>query len=143
MRPQFSPDGQWIAYFLEENGSGNLYVRAYPQTDVTWLVLGNQGTRASMAVSSPDGSELFHYDGQKMMAVSVQMEPKFEASQPRVLFERSYFPGFDISPDGQRFLMIKMALEPSSPIHVVLNWFEELERLVEVAPVSRAAWRFI
>ena len=88
LRPQFSPDGQWIAYFLEENGSGNLYVRAYPQTDVTWLVLGNQGTRASMAVWSPDGSELFHYDGQKMMAVSVQMEPKLEASQPRVLFEK-------------------------------------------------------
>jgi len=69
-----------------------------------------------------------------MTAVSVQMEPNFKVSKPRVLFEGSYLPGFDISPDGQRFLMLKMEMEiEPSTIHVVLNWFEELERLVPVA----------
>ena len=64
-----------------------------------------------------------------MKSVSVQMRPKFKASQPRVLFEGSYLPQFDISPDGQRFLMMKLATEPSL-IQVVPNWFEELKRLV-------------
>ena len=66
-----------------------------------------------------------------MMAVSIQMQPKFQASEPRVLFEGSYLPGFGISPDGQRFVMIRTEIEPSA-IHVVLNWFQELERLVPV-----------
>ena len=65
-----------------------------------------------------------------MTAVSVQMEPNFKVSKPRVLFQGSYLPGFYISPDGQRFLM--MTQETESTINVVLNWFEELERLVPV-----------
>ena len=131
--PQFSPNGKWLAYLSIGTGtdrSNSVYVRPYPEPDVTWLVLGKQDFRMWPQLAwSPDGSELFHCDGQKMTAVSVQMEPKFKASKPRVLFEGSYLPGFDISPDGQRFLMLKMESEPSS-IHVVLNWFEELERLV-------------
>ncbi len=126
--PQFSPDGRWIAYVASENDSTSLYVRSYPEVDVPWLV--TQDTSGSWPAWSPDGSELFHYDGEKMNAVSVQMQPRFKASEPRVLFEGSYFPGFDISPDGQRFLMLK--LETESTIHVVLNWFEELRRLAPV-----------
>ena len=129
---KFSPDGRWIAYFSDETGSKSLYVRAYPGADVTWLVLGKQDFRmwrSSLPVWSPDGSELFHYDGEKMKSVSVQMELKFKASQPRVLFEGSYLPQFDISPDGQRFLMVK---QEDLQINVVLNWFEELKRLVPV-----------
>ncbi len=119
-----SPDGKWIAYFPDKTGQGGLYIRAYPESDVSWLVPGTQ----QGAVWSPDGSELFHYDAREMIAVSVQMEPKFEASQPRPLFEGSYAYRFDVSPDGQRFLMMRKELAP--PIHVVLNWFEELRRLV-------------
>jgi hypothetical protein len=42
---------------------------------------------------------------------------------------------YDISPDGQRFLMLKQSSLPdrtSAPrsITVVQNWFEELKRLV-------------
>ncbi len=73
-----------------------------------------------------------------MMAVSVETEPTFSAGKPEVLFEGSYlssesdpeFQYYDISPDGQRFLMIKEAGADQAQIHVVLNWFEELKRLV-------------
>ena len=60
---------------------------------------------------------------------------------PTTLFERSYYVGpnsgrsYDVSPDGQRFLMIKpgqgseeTAARPS--LVIVQNWFEELRRLV-------------
>ena len=73
-----------------------------------------------------------------MMLVSIETEPTLKAETPRLLFEGSYTYGFgswpssyDISPDGQHFLMIKREkdLVPTELI-VVLNWFEELKRLV-------------
>ncbi len=87
---------------------------------------------------SPDGTELFYRSGDQMMVVSVQTEPAFNTGRPRVLFEGSYlsttislgYQYYDISPDGQRFLMIKEAGANQSQINVVLNWFEELKRLV-------------
>ncbi len=73
-----------------------------------------------------------------MMVVSVQTKPTFSSGRPEVLFEGSYvtsttLPGVSqyhgISPDGERFLMIK-GDQRSGQINVVLNWFEELKRLV-------------
>ena len=71
-----------------------------------------------------------------MMAVDITTRPAFYASHPRALFEGQYlFNGttgsaYDVSPDGQRFLMIQPAKpdEPTTQIHVVLNWGEELKR---------------
>ncbi len=76
-----------------------------------------------------------------MMAVSLRTEPTFEAERPAVLFEGSYSygrngltPQYDVSPDGQRFVMVKAASDagerPLTQINVVLNWFEKLKRLV-------------
>ena len=71
-----------------------------------------------------------------MMAVAIQTEPSFSAGNPAVLFEDPYFRfihrTYDISPDGERFLMIKEGSSNDAPreLHVVLNWFEELKRLV-------------
>ncbi len=70
------------------------------------------------------------------MMVGITTEPTFTKSSPVVLFEGRYattFANYDISPDGQRFLMIKAADEEegqAGQINVVLNWFEELKRLV-------------
>ncbi len=73
-----------------------------------------------------------------MMVVSIQTEPAFKAGRPRVLFEGLYlstrislgYQYYDISPDGQRFLLIKAEEGSTAHINVVLNWFEELKRLV-------------
>ncbi len=72
------------------------------------------------------------------MIVPVETEPTFSAGRPSVLFEGSYvvsttspaYRYYDVSPDGQRFLMIKEAGAEEAQINVVLNWFEELKRLV-------------
>jgi hypothetical protein len=69
-----------------------------------------------------------------MMAVPVGLTPELTVGQARLLFEGKYRSGperaYDLSPDGQRFLMIQEE-EDSGPKHinVVLNWFEELEQL--------------
>ena len=47
------------------------------------------------------------------MAVDIATQPGFAAGKPRMLFEGPYaadpgtFPNYDVSPDGQRFLMLK------------------------------------
>ena len=66
-----------------------------------------------------------------MMVVSVTPGPRFSTGRPRVLFEGKYSPYYDVSLDGQHFLMIESDDESASrQVRVVLNWFEELKRLV-------------
>jgi hypothetical protein len=69
---------------------------------------------------------------------AVERQPSFPAGKPRLLFEGQYVaspkttPNYDVSPDGQRFLMIKSsdsAQGAPTQIVVVQNWFEELKRL--------------
>jgi len=107
-----------------------------PEPDVKWLVSGEEG--GGEPVWSPDQTELFYRVGNKMMVVSVQMVPTFNASRPRLLFEGSYvshanpfgFQYYDISPDGRFLMMKEETAHEQDQIHVVLNWFEELKRLV-------------
>jgi len=90
---------------------------------------------------NPNGRELFYRSGGKMMAVDVITQPTFAAGKPKVLFEGKYRPtpsnqpNYSVSPDGQRFLMIKASeqeeLAPTQ-INVVLNWFTELQQRVPV-----------
>ena len=136
--PKFSPDGKWLAYVSDETSQDQVYVRPYPAPDVKWLVsVVEEG--GGEPVWSPDQKELFYRSGSRMMVASVQTEPTFSASRPRVLFEGSYVahsnpPGYqyyDISPDGERFLMMKEeTVQEGDQINVILNWFEELKRLV-------------
>ena len=131
--PSFSPDGRWIAYTSGETGRLRVYVRPYEKPAVAWLVSDEE--EAVQPAWSPDGDELFfrRFQSGEMMAVSVRTEPSFESGNQRVLFGGPYAKGsYDVSPDGQRFLMIKQEEErnQTAEIHVVLNWFEELNRLV-------------
>jgi serine/threonine-protein kinase len=134
--PRFSPDGRWLAYSSDESGRFEIYVQPYPGPGGKWQISTGGGTEP---VWNPNGRELFYRSGDKMMAVDIATQPGFTAGKPRMLFEGKYqptpvtFPNYDVSPDGERFLMLKrsesagMAL---TQINVVLNWFEELKRRV-------------
>ena len=83
-----------------------------------------------------EGNELFFRNGNTMMLVSVPTQSTWSAGLPRPLFEGSYFydspdfvPSFDVSPDGQHLSMLEEP-EVSTHINVILNWTEELKRLV-------------
>ncbi len=137
---KFSPDGKWLAYVSNELGQRHVYVRPYPELDVKWLI-SDSDEGGDQPVWSPDGKELFYRSRDKMMVVSIQVKDQtLDTGKPRVLFEGSYAshsnpPGmqyYDISPDGQRFLMMKeeQRQEAQSEIRVIQNWSEELKRLV-------------
>jgi serine/threonine-protein kinase len=134
--PRFSPDGRWLAYVSNESGRWEIYVQPYPGPGGKWQISTEGGTEP---VWNPNGRELFYRSGDKMMAVDIAAQLSFTTSKPRVLFEGRYnpapgtTPNYDVSPDGQRFLMIKPAegsTAAPTQINVVLNWFEELKRRV-------------
>ena len=81
---------------------------------------------------------VYYRNGEQLLAVAVRTEAGFSAARPSVLFEGAYFGGphhrtYDLSPDGKKFVMITKAEQPpSTQLHVVQNWFEELKRLVPV-----------
>jgi Tol biopolymer transport system component len=134
--PQFSPDGRWLAYISDESGRFEVYVQPYPGPGGKWQI-STEGGREP--VWNHNGRELFYRSGDKMMAVDIVTQPGFTAGKPRTLFEGQYqptaatFPNYDVSLDGQRFLMLKpvdQAQASPTQINVVLNWFEELKQKV-------------
>ena len=135
--PQFSPDGHWLAYATNESGRREIYVKPYPGPGGRWQISTEGGTEP---VWNRSGRELFYRSGDKMMAVDITTEPSFAAGKPRQLFEGDYVstevglarPDYDVSPDGQRFFMLKPIEQEQAPtqINIVLNWTEELKRLV-------------
>jgi Tol biopolymer transport system component/predicted Ser/Thr protein kinase len=134
--PRFSPDGRWLAYISNESGHFEIYVQPYPGPGGKWQISTEGGTEP---VWNPNGRELFYRSGDKMMAVEITTQPGFSAGKPRMLFEGQYepspatTPNYDVSRDGQRFLMLKpteSAEVAPTQINVVLNWFEELKQKV-------------
>jgi eukaryotic-like serine/threonine-protein kinase len=137
----FSPDGRWLAYVSNESGRPEIYVQPYPGPGGKWQISTEGGTEP---LWNRNGRELFYRSGKKMMAVQITTQPAFAASKPTMLFERDYAASeflatgiaYDVSPDGQRFLMVKESDQAAAAtqINVVLNWFQELKRLAPPKP---------
>ncbi len=133
--PRFSPDGRWLAYVSNESGRYEIYVQPYPGPGGKRQISTEGGTEP---VWNRNGRELFYRSENKMMAVDIATQPSFVAGKPRKLFEGAYLPtaatiqNYDVSPDGQRFLMLKGGEQEAAvtQINVVLNWFEELKQKV-------------
>jgi len=135
---KFSPDGRWLAYSSDESGRPEIYVQAFP-TGQKLQVSNNGGTDP---VWRRSGGELYYRNGNQMMVVAVTTAPQFRAGAPRSLWEGNYshgsgascgMPGvassnYDVTPDGERFLMVRDDSAPfSTQIVVVLNWAEEVK----------------
>jgi eukaryotic-like serine/threonine-protein kinase len=139
---EVSPDGRWLAYESGESGQREIIVRPFPNVDTgRWQISTNGGTRPVWARS---GRELF-YDGIRdvgITAVPITGGGTFTYGNPTKLFPTTvgYYNSpaagrtYDVSPDGQRFLMIKDATESSrrstANMIVVLNWLDELRQRV-------------
>ena len=130
-----SPDGRWMAYTSNESGRPEVYVQPYPGPGGKWQISTDGGMDVRW---SANGRELTYRNGDKMMAVDITTQPAFSAGKPKMLFEGPYTPSspnfsyYDVSADGQRFLMLKPVEQAQgvTQINVVQNWFEELKRRV-------------
>jgi serine/threonine-protein kinase len=130
--PAFSPDGRWLAYQSDESGRDEIYVQPFPGPGTKAPISSDGGTDP---LWSRDGRELFYRNGDKMMSVPTVFQPAFRASKPELLFVKAYwlypyYPAYDVSPDGRRFLMVKENEQAAAAtaMNVVLNWFEEVKQ---------------
>ncbi|MDA2935289.1 protein kinase [Acidobacteria bacterium AH-259-D05] len=130
--PKFSPDGRWLAYVSNESGRNEVYVRPFPKAEEgKWQISTEGGT---LPVWARSGRELFYRGDNKMMAVDIETGSSLTPGKPRLLFDVTPVDAsatFDVTPDGQHFLMIQAGeqQEKANQIHVITNWFEELQRL--------------
>jgi eukaryotic-like serine/threonine-protein kinase len=141
LNAEVSPDGRWLAYESNESGRNEIYVRPFPNVDGgKRQVSTNGGTQPLWA---RNGQELFYESAGALMRVPLKTGPTFEAGTPRKLLDGPYLfhppvglgRMYDVSVDGQRFLMIKESSgtdgrPPSARIILVQNWFDEVKRLV-------------
>jgi eukaryotic-like serine/threonine-protein kinase len=140
---EVSPDGKWLAYHSNSSGEFQVYVRPFPNVDEGRSQISTSGgTRPAW---SKNGRELFYLDGDGLLtsvAIPAATGATLSAGTPVRILSKKYYAGasllgldlrsYDVSPDGQRFLMIK---EPESgPTTIqsvdmifVLNWVEELK----------------
>jgi len=138
---KFSPDGRWVAYCTDRTGRSEVYVEPWPGPGMRIQLSSDGGTDP---LFSRNGREIFYRNGDKMMLVRVSMAGQFSAGPPTVLWTGHYSLGlssscgppgvssanYDVSTDGQRFLMIKDQDEGagSTSLVVVLRWADELKR---------------
>jgi Tol biopolymer transport system component len=136
-----SPDGRWVAYEANDSGRVEVYVRPFPEVNSGhWQVFTTGGTRPLWA---PSGQEFYVAPTGALMRVGVERGPSWAATTPTLLVKDGYvtapgaFPSrsYDLSSDGQRFLMIKEgggADQTATPpqLIVVQHFDEELRRLV-------------
>lgn len=136
--PAFSPDGKWLAFTSNQSGRPEVYVQAFSSTDLP-AVTGQRYLVSQVGAQAlrwgRDGKELFYlaFDG-RVHAVSVRLSQKPRFGPAKSLFTISTearaavhsLLGFDVSADGQQFV-IPVVTSPERPsLVVVQNWEAEL-----------------
>jgi serine/threonine-protein kinase len=135
--PTLSPDGRWMAYDSDESGQGvDVFIQSFPDPNQKRLKVSP--SRGSEPMWTKGGRELVYREGDKVMAVDIDLATG-ASDPPRALFSGPYPSNqgwtrprsYDVTPDGERFLLTKLPVDQPLPrIVVVLNWFEELRARV-------------
>jgi hypothetical protein len=132
---RFSPDARYVAYVSDESGTNDVYVTTFPDPKVgKWPISSGGGYQPRWR---RDGRELLYFtsDG-NLMSVDVALIPSFRAGIPKALFRVPIFGGggtlgqnrWDLTADGQRFLINTIGSGGAAPITVVLNWQAGLKK---------------
>ena len=136
----FSPDGQWVAYESREADKFLISVQPFPPTGTKYQVVDG----GIFPVWSRNGREVFFFRGSNQFTfVNVVSRPVVSAGVPvhlwgegpnrAMMHGRDAHRGFDPTADGT-FLSLVPATPKSdadaTQVHVILNWFEELEQLL-------------
>jgi eukaryotic-like serine/threonine-protein kinase len=121
---RFSPDGRWIAYVSNESGKEEVYVLPFPGPGGKWQI-STAGGRAPLWTRG--GREIVYQAPEdEIMAVEVRAAPTFQAGIPKALFKTNLRPPpgrqFDVTPDGERFLVNLKPGDQVDPVTLVQNW---------------------
>ena len=133
--PTLSPDGKYVAYQSNKSGTYEIYVKPFPVGKGEWTISDNWGRHP---LWRRQGDEIFYIEKNTMMAVPVTIKQTFSREHPQKLFsgeqvgslfmdDGDFSPHYDVSADGQRFVVVQNATVETSKRTVVQNWFREFE----------------
>jgi Tol biopolymer transport system component len=129
---EVSPDRQWLVYQSNAGGRNNIYVTTFPASSGRWLVSEDGGILPRW---SAKGDEIFYlsqdHSALSVAAVSGKVNG-FRVTSTQRLFTASMVAGrgfpYDVSNDGQRFLVIASSNATKTPLTLVVDWPSELNR---------------
>ncbi len=128
--PRLSPDGKWLAYNRAHLTRPDIFIQGFPAAGERWPISTAGGSQARWR---RDGRELYYMNPDaKVMALEIRASGgSLEAGLPQELFTvRQKMGGgwqYDVSPDGQRFLVNQPLMDESEePLTIVLNWASAL-----------------
>ena len=133
-QPRLSPNGRYAAYVSSESGQNEVYVQPFPDGERRTTVSTAGGVAPAW---SRDGGELFYVDlDDTLVAVDVSTAGEFTINEVTSLFQQASLTSgartdqnYDVSLDGQRFLVIEPVNADGEPvaaadstIRVIMNW---------------------
>ncbi len=131
----FSPDGAWGAYQSDESGRTEVYLRRSDGRGGKIAVSTNGG---SSPVWSKEANEIFFLAGNRVESVAVPQDPSSGLGRPVTWFDASLYrsaglvAGWDTGPSGELLMVRTRQGSQRTELKIVMNWFEELRRLVPV-----------
>ena len=131
LSPSLSPDGKWLAYSNDESGGREVWVVPFPDPQgAKWQISTDGGFEP---LWSRDGREIFYVtQSNHLVAVEVSTAGGFSTGKRQVLFRidgyRRNFShrGYDVTPDGRQFLLIREIPGANADFVLVENWATEL-----------------
>jgi hypothetical protein len=127
----FSPNGRWLAYVVYDGGHSDVFVAPFPPTGAKWQISQTGGVFPRWR---PDGKELFYFPPGDNQLYGVAVDgsgSSFQVGRTQPLF-RSNLNGlswlYDLSRDGQKFLVAAASEQSDRPLTLVVNWTEELKK---------------
>jgi len=122
-----SPDGRWVAYASDESGAFEVYVQSFPGGGNKRIVSSGGGAEPRWRA---DGRELFYLSAnRRLMTVSTTIGAEFDSAKPQALFDMNvpdlgfpFLKRYDVTPDGQRFIVQELTTVRSPSLTVIMNW---------------------
>ena len=126
-----SPDGGWVAYVSDESGAYEVYVQRFPEGGDKQRISQNGGLGQRWG---RDGRKLYYVEGETLVEVEVKLGSKLSVvaaaplfSTPGLRLSASTYAHYDVSADGERFVVRELVSQGRTAIHVVQNWFAEFK----------------
>lgn len=125
---RLSPDSSFVAYVSNESGRDEVYVATFPEPAGKWVISTEGGSAPRWR---GDGRELFYVaPNGAIVSVPIVSDEPFTAGTAKTLFRIPIFFGpeasYDVTADGQRFLVSQPEPKQEEPVTVVVNWTSRL-----------------
>jgi len=134
---KFSPDMRWVAYQSDESGRAEIHIQPFSPGSGGGAKMVSSGGGYQPRWRRNDGKELYYLTGDgKLVAVDVSGGSTLKLGQPHVLFAPPIWAGgislnghrWDVSADGQRFLIPTVPAQAKAAFTVVINWQAALKK---------------